>query len=180
LRSEARNSFGNGAHLRSENIEKSTGGCARGSDSRPYVVMAVRAYKRISSTFRKKPSNPAHAAAEPAQASDAAVAPPPQWLELYERYLPAARAIPDAEVHVCRTDVGVARDNAAFGVASLLGRTPDVVALPDVSTDQIRGLEDLGHALAYAATCAAPIACWTSSVPTPSRRRPDGLRLIVP
>jgi hypothetical protein len=128
--------------------------------------MTVRAYKRISSTLRKQPSNPAHAAAEPAQTSDAAVAPPPQWLELYERYLPAARAIPDADVRVCRTDVSVARDNAAFGVASLLGRAQDVAALPGVSVAQLRGFEDLGRALAYAATCAtraAPIASDTKA-----------------
>jgi hypothetical protein len=89
----------------------------------------------------------------PAGRAAVGTAPPPVGSEeQYLRFLPEAEKLPAPEVRPLRADVSVAIANAGEGLDAVLDRADEVAAaLPKLSMDELRGVADLGSALAFAA-----------------------------
>ena len=94
-----------------------------------------------------KPSSP-----RPRRAAPPPAAPSAGSAEHYQRFLPAAQALPPAEVRPLRLDFALALANAQRGVAAVLAHRDRLRAeLPKLSLAAIDGLGGLGLAVTYAA-----------------------------
>lgn len=69
----------------------------------------------------------------------------------FRRFLPEAKALPGAQVEVCRAAPRVALVNVKIGLSNIPASDADLhAALPELPLDETRGLADLARALVYA------------------------------
>lgn len=72
---------------------------------------------------------------------------------LFEKFVPAAKALDAREIIACRSDVALAHRNVAHGVEAVLAHESAIrVELPKIDTLQIRTMPELSIAVVYAAT----------------------------
>ncbi|AUX36105.1 MULTISPECIES: hypothetical protein [Sorangium] len=91
----------------------------------------------------------------------------------YKRFAPAALALPDREVELCRADVRIAFANVKRGVeAACVDPARIRRALPELPLDDVLALPDLGRALVFASTLV-------TARPASSREIEAKLRIVA-